>query len=585
MNDPVARKILPRIFDRLVGLETEYAIRFRPADSFAPTSKFQLYKSLVASLKARVPLVRAKHFKEGVFTASGGAVWFETERIASNGGLIEGSTPECRGVRQLLTYQRAQDAALSAAAEAAQPSAAFALVKNCRDSRDNVYGAQENYEAKIGDGIPLLVWRVGLVLLSPLVLLTWLCLLAMIVGVFLYLALAGLVYLPLQMLGRGNQRIALFLFGRDLVEGTETGGPLPPWLEWCMLWTARVTSAPLAFALLTLTQLTAFREPRKHLLAFLVSRPVFAGAGYIDRQGNFGLAEKAPAINCSVGFGGYLWDRPIFNFGHFFKALSIEALMMPRDYVTLFSDVQRLQIGLGDSNMAETAELLRIGTTLLVLDAIEAGVPTDDLPRLRRPIRALHQICQDASLIQKVRLVDGREMTALEIQRCYYEFCQHFLMHRPDAPAEAFELLDAWGDVLETLDSDPASLVGTLDWVTKKYLLDQAGDTAAIEQRKKIAIRYHELSAEGYFQRLAETGVIKRWLDPLEIERATRIAPPDSPATTRGRYIREFDDGTEPLTANWRRIVIGRGRGSKTIHLGRYGKFRRRTNVPKHSDN
>ena len=57
----------------------------------------------------------ARHFKEGVFLANGGAAWFETERVASGGGLFEGSTPECCSPRQLLVYQRAQDALFAAA--------------------------------------------------------------------------------------------------------------------------------------------------------------------------------------------------------------------------------------------------------------------------------------------------------------------------------------------------------------------------------------------------------------------------------------------------------------------------------------
>ena len=143
-----------------------------------------------------------------------------------------------------------------------------------------------------------------------------------------------------------------------------------------------------------------------------------AGAGMVDRQQRFQLADKAPAINCLVGYGGYLRDRPMFNFGHFFKAVSIEAFLSPRDYRDLFAGRQRLQIGLGDSNMADVAEFLRVGTTLLVLDAIEAGALPNP-PQLAAPIQALHQICADTSLSTQVRLADGRCLTALQLQRFY----------------------------------------------------------------------------------------------------------------------------------------------------------------------
>jgi hypothetical protein len=339
----------PAILDRLAGLETEYALRIHPTSAGTPRpAKFPLYHALVAALRRRVPAVRARHFKEGVFLANGGAVWFETERVASDGGLIEASTPECRGPRQLLIYQRAMDHLLAGAAEAAQPFAEFTLIKNCRDSRDNIYGAQENYEVQMARGLCLFAWRTGLVLILPLVLLSWGLLLAMIVSVFVYLAIAGLIYLPLQIVFGRRPDIARLLFGKDLVPGEEGGGSLPAWLEWLMLWVARIVGAPLACALLMLVRLTTFHRERRHLVPFLISRPVFAGAGHVARDGQFQIADKSPAINCVIGFGGYLWDRPLFNFGHFFKAVSLEAMLSPRDYGALFAARQRLQLGIGD---------------------------------------------------------------------------------------------------------------------------------------------------------------------------------------------------------------------------------------------
>jgi len=563
---------LSGIFDRLVGLETEYAIRFQPASFFAPPlPRFLLYQHLVQALRQRIPLVRAGHFKEGVFTATGGALWFETERIASDGGLIEGATPECRGPRQVLAYQRAQDRMLSDAARAADVAGEFCLIKNCRDSRDNVYGAQENYEATLAGPAGLLLWQIGLIVLLPLVAFTWLCLLSVILGILVYLVLAGIVYLLLKLLPLHHAGIAIALFGRDLVEGRETGSPLPRWLEWVVLWAARLAGAPLAIALLILARLIAFRRIRRRCLGFLISRPILCGAGMIDREGRFQLADKAPAVNCVIGFGGYLWDRPIYNFGHFFKAISLESFIVPSDYASLFHPRQRLQIGLGDSNMSEAAEYLRVGTTLLVLDAIEAGY-LDHAPNIRWPIRWLHRVCLDPQLRQQVPTAGGRKMTAIELQRIYLAACGQFVAEQSDAPHEAWEVLQHWQDALDALTEDPSQLVGTLDWVTKRFLLDQAGSDADWAVRKKIDIRYHELSEQGYFHVFARTGMTERLLESSELERALRSAPPNTPATTRGQFIREFADADQPLTANWRRVVIGRGRAAKVVRLSQFGR-------------
>ncbi len=150
----------------------------------------------------------------------------------------------------------------------------------------------------------------------------------------------------------------------------------------------------------------------------------------VDDDDKFQVADKAPAINCVCSLGGFLNDRPIFTFGHFFKTLCVECLLSPRDYFQLLQQRQRLQIGLGDSNMTETAEFLRVGTTALVLDVIEAG-EMPPLARLPRPIAALHRLCSDPTLACSVRLNDGQSVSALQLQRFYLAACQQFLAAPP----------------------------------------------------------------------------------------------------------------------------------------------------------
>ena len=160
-------------------------------------------------------------------------------------------------------------------------------------------------------------------LLAPLVVLTWLGVGLMIVGILVYLALAGLIYLPVQWFAASPATWRMVLFGRDLVEGRETGCPTPVWLETSCCGCTRLVHAPLAVCLLGLISLTAFRRIRSQLLPFLVSRGIVAGAGMVDDDGQYLVAGKAPAINCVLGLGGFLNDRPIFTFGHFFKAICV----------------------------------------------------------------------------------------------------------------------------------------------------------------------------------------------------------------------------------------------------------------------
>lgn len=567
-----------RLLNRLCGLETEYAMRFRPNEaSIHKPSKFHLYRCLVGMLRQRVLTVPAKHFKEGIFIANGGAVWFEAERPASGAGLVEGSTPECRSPHDLLVYQRAQDRMLAESASAGTVNGQLSLIKNDRDSQGNVYGAQENYEATIATGWQLWIWRTGLVAIIPILLFAWLGLLVMIACTLTYLAVVAMLYLPLRIFRLWQPPVAIFLFGKDLATGQETGNPTPAWMEPIVIWFTRLVTAPLAGALLLLVRLSGFRQIQRQLLPFLVSRSLIAGSGMVDTYGNFHLADKAPAINCVVGLGGFVADRPIFNVGHFFKTLCGEACFSIREYFDLFHQRQRLQLGLGDSNMSEVSEYLRVGTTMLVLDAIEAG-QLPSVPRIRRPIRALHNICADPSLQHEIPVSSAEKIQALELQRFYFTACQRFVDRQIDVPEEANQILAIWKEALDGLqelqesDGKSLQLLGKLDWVTKKHLLDSALSDTPWPALKKIDIRYHELSSEGYFEMLKATDCVTTLVDAKEIDRAMRVPPAGTPATTRGHYIREFSQEAARFVVNWKSVIFDQGEGTKRVRLSNYGK-------------
>ncbi len=560
----------PGIFERLIGLETEYALAISRSmpEGGVSGGKYRIFRDLVAQLRRRIPVVDARHMKEGIFHAAGGAVWFETERPAEGGGLVEGATPECRSPRQLLAWQRAQDQLLSSAAETAF-GGDVRLMKNDRDAHGNIYGAQENYEVEFASGWQLVAWRASLVLILPLVALTWLTLWLMFFGIFLYSVAASLIYLALEKRIARPKALARTLFGCEFDQLENACPTGPRWLEGFLSFLTRVLTFPLAAILYGMLVAFAFCKLRRQLTPFLISRPIIAGAGMIDDDGQFHLADKAPAMNCLTGYGGLLGDRPIFSFGHFFKVAHADSWWNPAEYLQLFSSRQRLQIAVGDSNRAEQAEYLRIGTTLLVIDAIEAGHLPEPV-RPRKPITALRQICADPTLAARIELAGGESCTALELQRSYLEACREFLHQHENPPPEAWQILSLWEETLDTLEHDPSELVGALDWVTKQFLLEKAGHNAAWEVRKKIDLRYHELSAEGYFDRLQSTGIAATILDPAEVEYALRNPPSGTPATVRGRYIREFAGGEEHIAVNWRRIFLGSGRNRRQIDLARY---------------
>ena len=562
------------IFDRLVGLETEYALRFQSDEEGERPSQCRLFSSFLKALEKNTLTVNAKHFKVGRFLANGGAVWFETPGYAPECGLIEGATPECRGPTQVVQYQRAQDALFADAALAAEVPGRLSLLKNDRDANGNTYGAQESYEVEIAEGWRWHVWRLGVCFLLVLSTLTWCILISVGCVVLLsYLLIVGMVTLIAAPLSRRPGKVAQRLLGTS----SEIRWIPPRPLGQLLLFCERVIATPLSACTWLLVSFTSFQRVRRQLMPFLVSRAVICGAGTMRNDGRFELSDKAPGLNCVLGFGGFIGERPILSMGHLLKAVYAEAPFSRVALRALFQRKQRLQINLGDSNMAEAAEFLRVGATLLVLDAIEAGEFTD-APRVRKPIQQLRRICRDFSFTEKVRLSDGRASTALDIQRYYLNQCRMFVSRREreSVPQEAIEVLRLWEEMLDGLEHEPMQLFGRVDWVMKRYLLDQA-TAESFETRKKIDIRYHELTPAGYFRQLEQTGRVERFIDDEMIERAKRTPPSDTPATMRAHYIREFVDDAGGVEANWKCVTVGSGSQRRVVPLDRYPQPQRPT--------
>ena len=95
--------------------------------------------------------------------------------------------------------------------------------------------------------------------------------------------------------------------------------------------------------------------------------------------------------------------------------------------------------------MSEFATYLKVGTAMIVLSMIEDGysIPHIDL---EEPVKAIRDISRDTTLKKTVKLEDGRELTALEIQQVFWERAGEYLQSQP--PNKIFsEIHDEWGRV------------------------------------------------------------------------------------------------------------------------------------------
>src|SRR5471030_1948519 len=143
------------------------------------------------------------------------------------------------------------------------------------------------------------------------------------------------------------------------------------------------------------------------LIPFLVSRQIICGAGKV-------LMTPRGAVYCVSQRAEHIWEgvssattrsRPIIN---------------TRDEPHADAErYRRLHVIVGDSNMSEYATFLKVGTTSIILRMLEDdGIVLRDMT-LEDPIRAIREISHDVACKRRVRLANGREVSAFDIQNEY----------------------------------------------------------------------------------------------------------------------------------------------------------------------
>src|SRR5205814_4502986 len=124
-----------------------------------------------------------------------------------------------------------------------------------------------------------------------------------------------------------------------------------------------------------------------------------------------------------------------------------------------------------DSNMHGWTSRLKVRLTGLVLRMVEENTVMRDLT-LENPIRDIREISHDITCRKKVRLANGRELSAIEIQMEYFERTARFVERRGENSLSK-RLLVEWRDALEALGAgEPQRLQRKVDWVAKHQLLE-----------------------------------------------------------------------------------------------------------------
>jgi proteasome accessory factor A len=293
--------------------------------------------------------------------------------------------------------------------------------------------------------------------------------------------------------------------------------------------------------------LTSRRDDFGHyaevLIPFLVSRQIYAGAGKV-------LQTARGAMYCISQRAEHIWEgvssattrsRPIIN---------------TRDEPHADAErYRRLHVIVGDSNMSEYSTFLKVGAASLLLRMLEEpNVVLRDMT-LENPIRAIREISHDVTCRRRVRLANGREASALEIQSEYLNRALKYAERRELSPLET-QALEMWEHCLTTIENDPLKLDREVDWVIKHNLVESFRERHDLPLNSPrvalLDLQYHDVNRErGVFYKLQDRGLVERVCDDADIDTAMETPPQTTRARLRGEFIRKAKERKRDYTVDW----------------------------------
>jgi len=279
------------------------------------------------------------------------------------------------------------------------------------------------------------------------------------------------------------------------------------------------------------------------LIPFLVSRQIYAGAGKVlqtARGARYCVSQRAEHIWEGVS-SATTRSRPIIN---------------TRDEPHADAErYRRLHVIVGDSNMSEYTNFLKVGACSLMLRMLEEPQVVLRDMTLENPIRAIREISHDITCTQRVRLANGREVSALDIQSEYLNRALRFAEHH-DLSDEEQLALDMWEYTLSHLEDDPLKLDRELDWVIKYKLIEAYRErhelTLSDARVALVDLQYHDVNRErGLFYRMQHKGMVDRIVTDEEISHAVEHPPQTTRARLRGEFIKRAKERKRDYTVDW----------------------------------
>jgi proteasome accessory factor A len=178
------------------------------------------------------------------------------------------------------------------------------------------------------------------------------------------------------------------------------------------------------------------------------------------------------------------------------------------------------------------------------------------LPRnlvLADAVQSTRDISRDPTQRWIVHLENGKTIGALDVQ---WEFHRLAQKHLRNSSAETNWLLENWGFVLEAIPNNREALIGGVDWITKKWLLEAFVESEGLSWDdpwlQSVDLEYHNIDrGRGLFFAVTPGKRIAEWNSNVRRRSAMHLPPGNTRASGRARAVAFFQNCNAPYVINW----------------------------------
>ena len=182
-------------------------------------------------------------------------------------------------------------------------------------------------------------------------------------------------------------------------------------------------------------------------------------------------------------------------------------------------------------------------------------------------VPAMRAVSHDPTLRATVELQEGGRVSALDLQ---WEFLRLARKYADDVGLELCGgdevgalVLDRWERVLHGLETDPRTLAGQLDWVTKLDILEAYRERDDLDgddpKLALLALQYHDMRPQrSLYEKLVRAGKVERMVDEATVIDAITNPPESTRAYFRGTCLAKWPDSV--VAANWDSIILDVGK-------------------------